>query len=200
MKNVGRPLAMPTEDRKKEIYAAAEKLFGKRGYERVTMSEIAAEAGMSKKTLYVHFTDKETLLKSLVSSSYIWPENAFAGKPADPVDGLKARLKVIADHVLSERHVKLCRLAIGENVGIAGLSDTFYRMSIDTSRQSLIAAVDQVALSRRTLKLDGSTLADMLFGATVGKVLIDKLLVGDKTDMQNIYAAIDLVIGTMFMA
>ncbi len=191
---------MPTEDRKKEIYAAAEKLFGERGYEKVTMAEIAAEAGMSKKTLYVHFTDKETLLKSLVSSSYIWPENAFETASADAVDGLKARLKVIADHVLSERHLKLCRLAIGENFGIAGFADTFYRMGIHTSRQTLIAAIDQVEPSRRTLQLNSSTLADMLFGATVGKILIDKLLTGGGTDMQNIYVSIDQVIGTMFIA
>ncbi|CAM5450049.1 hypothetical protein ECAE60S_02744 [Eoetvoesiella caeni] len=39
------------------VYNAAEQLFGDRGYEKVTMAEIAAQAGMSKKTLYVHFAD-----------------------------------------------------------------------------------------------------------------------------------------------
>lgn len=189
---------MPVEDRKKEIYAAAEKLFGDRGYEKVTMSEIAAQAGMSKKTLYVHFADKEALLTSLVTSSYIWPEKACEESAKDPVDGLRVRLKVVADHVLSERHLRLCRLAVGESIGISGLADTFYQKGIYTSRQSLIEAVDQVELSRRTVRLDASVLADMLFGATVGKVLIDALLTWKVPDMDSIYASIDQVVATLF--
>lgn len=198
MTRTGRPLAMSAEDRKKEIYIAAERLFGDRGYEKVTMSEIAAEAGMSKKTLYVYFSDKEALLTSLVASSYIWPDHAFEGKPADPVDGLKVTLKVIADHVLSDRHLKLCRLAIGESIGIAGLADTFYQMGINSSRESLITAVDQIEPGRHMVDLKACVLADMLFGATVGKVLIDALLTGDRPGMQIIYDAIDHVCARLF--
>ncbi len=199
MTRIGRPLVMPTEDRKKEIYAAAERLFSERSYEKVTMSEIATETGMSKKTLYVHFADKEALLKSLVASSYIWPDKAFAVEAIDPVEGIKTRLKVIADHVLSERHLKLCRLAIGESIGIAGLADTFYEMGIRTSRQSLIAAVDQVAPSRRLVALNSDILADMLFGAAVGEVMINALLTGKTPDMQRIHAGIDQVIAALFI-
>lgn len=199
MTRLGRPLAMPVEDRKKEIYAAAERLFGERGYEKVTMSEIAAAAGMSKKTLYVQFSDKEALLKALVASSYIWPENAFEEAPADPVRTLKSRLTVIADHVLSERHLKLCRLAIGESIGIAGLADTFYQMGIHTSRQSLIATLEHIPASRRRVDLNASLLADMLFGATVGKVMVDALLTGEVPDMHTIYAAIDQTVAALFV-
>src|SRR3546814_3943480 len=77
MTRTGRPLAMPAEERKKEVHVAAEKLFGERGHEQVTMSEIAAQAGTSKKTLYAYFSDKEarseehtTELQSLMSTSY----------------------------------------------------------------------------------------------------------------------------------
>src|SRR3546814_247726 len=199
MTRTGRPLAMPAEERKKEVYVAAEKLFGERGYEKVTMTEIAAQAGMSKKTLYVYFADKEALLTSLVASSYIWPEHAFNREPNDAVDALKIRLKVIADHVLSERHLKLCRLAIGESIGIAGLADTFYQMGIRTSRDSLIAVVDQIEPCRRMVDLNACVLADMLFGATVGKVLIDALLTGDKPDMQTIHASIEHVSARLFI-
>src|SRR3546814_11584308 len=113
------------------------------------MTEIAAQAGMSKKTLYVYFADKEALLTSLVASSYIWPEHAFNREPNDAVDALKIRLKVIADHVLSERPLQLCRLAIGESIGIDGLADTFYQMVIRTNRDSTIAVVVQIQPQRR---------------------------------------------------
>ncbi len=49
-----------------EIFSIAEQLFGEKGFENVTMSEIATAAGMSKKTLYVYFSDKRELLISLV--------------------------------------------------------------------------------------------------------------------------------------
>lgn len=198
MTRTGRPLAMPADERKKEIFAAAEKLFGERGYDNVTMAEIGAEAGMSKKTLYVHFADKRELLQSLVTSSYIWPEDPVEGDPADSVQGLAIRLKKIADHVLSTRHLKLCRLAIGESISSAGLGDTFYRMGIAASRQSLIAAIDRIEPLRRAVSLNGPVMADMLFGAAIGKVLIDALLTAERPDMSAIYACIDDVIATLF--
>ena len=198
MSRTGRPLAMPLEDRKKEIFAAAETLFGARGYDKVTMSEIAAEAGMSKKTLYIHFSDKRELLESLVASSYRWPGNALEGDVPDSVAGLEKQLKMVAGHVLSTRHLKLCRLAIGESIGSAGLADTFYQMGIAASRQALIAAVDTVGASRRALGLSSPVLADMLFGATIGKAFIDALLTGAKPDVPQIHACIEDVIASLF--
>ncbi len=106
---------------------------------------------------------------------------------------------MIADHVLSGRHLKLCRLAIGESIGIAGLADTFYQMGICTSRESLIAAVAQVEPCRRMIDLEPSVLADMLFGATVGKVLIDALLTGQGPEMQPIYGSIEQAVASLFI-
>jgi AcrR family transcriptional regulator len=40
--------------------------FFAHGYSRCTMDELAAELGMSKKTLYVHFTGKEALMHAVV--------------------------------------------------------------------------------------------------------------------------------------
>ena len=71
MSKLGRPLVMSADERRKEIFTVAEQLFCEKGFENVTMSEIATALSMSKKTLYVYFSDKRELLKSLVSSSYI---------------------------------------------------------------------------------------------------------------------------------
>ena len=43
------------------ILEAAKRLFVELGYEGVSMDQIAAEAGVSKLTVYSHFGDKETL-------------------------------------------------------------------------------------------------------------------------------------------
>lgn len=54
-----------SEETKKSILAAAGKLFAHKGYEVVTMREIAKEAGCSHTTIYIYFKDKEALLHKL---------------------------------------------------------------------------------------------------------------------------------------
>ncbi|MFW5887090.1 MAG: TetR/AcrR family transcriptional regulator [Bacteroidota bacterium] len=49
------------EQRKQEIIDAAERIFFNKGYHEATMDEIAAEAELSKGTLYLYFKNKEDL-------------------------------------------------------------------------------------------------------------------------------------------
>lgn len=177
MSKMGRPLVMPVEDRCKEIFSAAEKLFGLKGFANVTMAEIAAESGMSKKTLYVLFSDKKALLKSLVSSSFVWSDQILTlEENLTAIAALKRHLNVIAEYVLSERHLKLCRLAIAENYGAEGSADTFYQMGISKSRQSLMDSIDKIPRAQHRLQLDIGLLADMIFGAVIGKKMNDALM------------------------
>lgn len=200
MAKIGRPLAMSVEDRRAEILTVAEQLFGEQGFEQVTMTEIARLAGMSKKTLYVYFSDKKALLTALVASSFIWSQDAFAAQNQDSVKSLHDTLKIIAQHVLSERHLKLCRLAISESVGIEGLTNTFYEMGIVQSRQYLIRCLEQIAPERHRLSLDAEILADMLFGACIGKSLIDALLMQQIIDFKDIEAKITTTVQALFCA
>ncbi len=53
---------------KVRILKKAEEMFSQFGFSRVTMEEIAADLGMSKKTLYKFFPGKEQLLREMISS------------------------------------------------------------------------------------------------------------------------------------
>ena len=48
-------------DKRRAIMRAANLVFGRDGYTRATVDAIAREAGVSKKTIYNHFDDKEAL-------------------------------------------------------------------------------------------------------------------------------------------
>ncbi|WP_394618345.1 TetR/AcrR family transcriptional regulator [Lentzea sp. JNUCC 0626] len=48
-------------EKRRAITSAARKVFGRDGYSRAGVDAIAAEAGVSKRTLYNHFSDKEQL-------------------------------------------------------------------------------------------------------------------------------------------
>ncbi|BCD84373.1 transcriptional regulator [Pseudomonas solani] len=50
------------------ILEAAKSLFLSKGYDGSSMDAIAAEAGVSKLTVYSHFTDKETLFSAAVKA------------------------------------------------------------------------------------------------------------------------------------
>ncbi|WP_440947783.1 TetR/AcrR family transcriptional regulator [Methanosarcina sp. T3] len=53
--------------RHEDILNAAEKLFFSRGYENVSMDEIASEVELNKATLYLYFKDKESLYFAVVN-------------------------------------------------------------------------------------------------------------------------------------
>lgn len=49
--------------KEEQIVDSARRLFGKYGYKRVSVDEIAREANVTKRTVYSHFKNKEEILK-----------------------------------------------------------------------------------------------------------------------------------------
>lgn len=50
-----------------QIIEAARKLFNRYGFKKVSMDEIAREAGVTKKTIYMYFSSKEELLRYFIT-------------------------------------------------------------------------------------------------------------------------------------
>lgn len=69
------------------ILDAAKRMFTVQGYEGVSMDQIAAEAGVSKLTVYSHFGDKEALFVEAVKEhcERQLPASLFESDPAMPV-------------------------------------------------------------------------------------------------------------------
>lgn len=62
----GRPKVKSDEDQCRTILAATRKVFLAKGYDKMTMDDVAAKAGMSKKTLYRLFEGKQSLFIALI--------------------------------------------------------------------------------------------------------------------------------------
>lgn len=58
------------EERRKEIIRAAERLFYVKGFDKVTMDEIAREVDVSKGSLYLHFKNKNSLFFGIVAQMH----------------------------------------------------------------------------------------------------------------------------------
>lgn len=59
------------ENKKKQIVEEAGQLFMRHGIRSVTMDDVAQELGISKKTLYQHFKDKEQLVEQVVDVFFL---------------------------------------------------------------------------------------------------------------------------------
>ncbi|RDW15891.1 TetR/AcrR family transcriptional regulator [Oceanobacillus chungangensis] len=62
---MGNKQSQRAEETKKAILSAAGKLFANKGYDAVSMREIAKQAKCSHTTIYIYFKDKESLLHQL---------------------------------------------------------------------------------------------------------------------------------------
>ena len=56
------------DEKRNEIINKSAMIFLRHGIKSVTMDDLARELGMSKKTIYNHFKDKDELVKSIVST------------------------------------------------------------------------------------------------------------------------------------
>lgn len=101
-----------TELVRERILAAARQHFFRYGFARFTMDDLAAELGMSKKTIYVHFRGKEELIDALISAKMT---HVLAG-----VDTILAR----SGAGFSERATELFRHVIAE---LGEVSQVFLR-------------------------------------------------------------------------
>jgi TetR/AcrR family transcriptional repressor of mexJK operon len=77
------------------ILEAAKRLFSDQGFNGASMDQIAAEAGVSKLTVYSHFGDKEALFSAAVRAKCeeMLPDDLFAQELKGP---LRTQLKAIA--------------------------------------------------------------------------------------------------------
>jgi AcrR family transcriptional regulator len=78
-------------DLRKRILDAARALFVKRGYQAVTMREIARRIGYTTTALYYQFPDKESLLRELCERDLFALSEQFnrLGRNGDPIERLR---------------------------------------------------------------------------------------------------------------
>ncbi|MBP8080630.1 MAG: TetR/AcrR family transcriptional regulator [Arenimonas sp.] len=110
----GRPKDM---EKRAAILDAAMELFPSRGYEGVSVDAIAQLAGVSKLTVYSHFTDKESLFGAAVTECCVQllPHRLFEPDPELPVDEALFQIaRAFIDLMMDERAIRLHRVMISQ--------------------------------------------------------------------------------------
>jgi TetR/AcrR family transcriptional repressor of mexJK operon len=115
--------------KRQAILEAAKNLFVRNGYTNTSMDAVAAEAGVSKLTVYSHFTDKETLFScAVVARCEEQVPELFVDVPMDePVEkvllGIARGLQTLIN---SPESIDLHRLIITLGTQGSTLSQVFF--------------------------------------------------------------------------
>ncbi len=116
----GRPTGPEREERRDQILDAAVRLFLEHGYGGVSLDRLAADAKVTKRTIYTYVGDKTAVFTAVVSrlNREVLPE----GRAAD-LESLAVRL-VLTLH--SDVAIGLHRMVIAEARQFPELAESFY--------------------------------------------------------------------------
>ena len=92
------------EQRRNDIIDAAETVFNEKGLEKATMDDVAAEAELSKGTLYLYFKNKDELHHAIINRGMEILGNLFIESTKDGENGLH-KTKLIG-HAFIEFNIK----------------------------------------------------------------------------------------------
>jgi AcrR family transcriptional regulator len=91
---------------RRKILVAARELFVERGYDAVTMREIAARIEYSATAIYLHFADKKAIMDAICDEDFLALATRFRRIAAvgDPVERIREAGHAYADFALRHPH------------------------------------------------------------------------------------------------
>ena len=119
--------------KREQILTAAIDLFLSAGYAATTMNGLAAKAGVTKQTIYSHFSDKESLFTAIIRRVTLTNFEAQFGQEAlsgDPEDVLRRIFSVFQALGKSDQYLRLMRTIIAESARFPELARLYYRTVI----------------------------------------------------------------------
>ena len=100
------PRVPGTDPARARILQSAEERFLEHGFRHITMDDLAAELGMSKKTLYLHFPGKEELLDAVLEARLASIGGEVARLSSDATMDFAARLNAVLGY-MSQRMAEI---------------------------------------------------------------------------------------------
>lgn len=152
--------------KRQAILEAAKTLFLRHGYDGISMDAIAAEAGVSKLTVYSHFTDKETLFSAAVKAKCEeqLPEPVFELADGVPIETVLLNIARGFHTLINSREsVDMHRLMMGLASQDPKLSLMFYEAGpqrLLREMEGLLSKADQAGQLRIA---DAHSAADQFF-------------------------------------
>jgi TetR/AcrR family transcriptional repressor of mexJK operon len=167
-----------SEAKRAAMVQAAQRLFLRDGFDRTSVDAIADEAAVSKRTIYNHFGDKESLFVSVIG-------DFFDSMIAAVVEMMQRHLADIPDDQVEQHVIEFgCEAAMlaarsSERVALIGLMMTEARRFPQLLAHEMRPQTITGAIAERLVKLDARGLLDIrepgeaaqhLFALTMGQM------------------------------
>ena len=208
MNDEGAPQLTGRSARKhRAILEAATDVFLTRGYRDTSMDEVAARSGVSKQTVYKHFSSKEALFVEIVERMALSTGDRVLASIPRSDDGERDIADILYSYalrqlqeVLKPRLLQLRRVVIGEAARFPELARTFYENGPQRAIDA-IAELLRAAASRGLLEIDDPDGAAtqfnwLLMGGPLNRAMFlsDASIPNEDTMKRTARAAVDVMI------
>jgi AcrR family transcriptional regulator len=172
----GRPAVLPEAERRRRLFEAAADIFTASGYAASTMSDIAARAGMSKKTLYQMFASKLALFDALLADCIFTTELPEPPPGLSQEETLTRLLLSIADFFLVPNRTGLIRLIVADGQVFPELMTAFERLRMKPKINTLEQWLERECQAGRLRIANVADAAHFLFCISVAEPTLLALL------------------------
>lgn len=170
-------------NKREQILQGAMRIFLHHGYATTSMDRVAAEAGVSKQTIYSHFQDKEGLFRALIErvtirrlqAEYQSESELFQG---EPVAVLSKLANSILHRIEDPEYIALIRLVIAESGRFPELAQLYSNTVVQYGFRNLSAYFQ----SHPELNISDPEATTRIFmGTIIGFILSQEVLQGKHT-------------------
>jgi TetR/AcrR family transcriptional regulator, mexJK operon transcriptional repressor len=179
------------------VVDAARTLFMRKGYAGTTMEEIAALAGLAKRTVYNNYADKDALFTQIVAEVIAYAEEFARGLHAEFTVGitaanLRARLddlgRRLALAIVRPEVVALRRLLIGEAREFPALATDYFDRAPGQVLDALASRFDHLGQIGLLRVADARRAAAQFAYLVAGEPLDRAVLVGTTPPREHVIA------------
>lgn len=182
------------------MVSAARKLFLEAGYGATSMDKIAAEAGVSKRTVYSHFQNKENLFAAIMGDmcDLIGGENPNEPIPVEAPEQILKHLGLhIIESVLEPEALDVFRVVLAESHVFPELGQAFWKAGPDVMKGFLVEYLLELD-RRKVLKIKNAELSAYQFMGMIKWPYHMRVLfgAGETPTKKEINESLDLAVST----
>lgn len=194
----------PLTEKQRQIVDAACKLFTEQGYEVTSMDKVAAEANVSKRTVYSYFDSKEHLFCSVMGGMC----QGFGEPTPDDIDFSRDFRTVLTEcahlimtKVTQPHKILLMRTVIGEVEQFPIIGQTFWNEGPGKVRDEMADYFRQMQEKGLMRKSDTILAASQFQGFVAGPFLFQTLFSGSSDwNQEEALATIDAAVDAFLKA
>lgn len=167
--------------KRQAILDAAKHLFLAQGFTGTSMDAVASEAGVSKLTVYSHFSDKETLFTAAIEAkcANVMPEPLFSLEPGVPVAEMLQKIgEAFLQMVYNEESLKLMRLISAVGNQDQTMANLFYEAGPLRTRNEMIRFLKRACELGQLQVPDPGRASELFFGMLQGGCTHIQIMLG----------------------